>query len=302
MGNCSSASQFLIISFLWAVLCPATAQAQSPAASDPCSPDSPRVRPVLRISEGPENLPQDLEIRVRDVRFEGVITLAVTDQNEIASKLMAEVEENTPDRWLHEMEEKVQAEWQHYGFFKVRVTAESRELSSNSGEKDVALTFQIDEGKQYRLGEMRFRNSTQFSDVQLRQLFPISQGEIFDTKKIGDGLEAVRKAYGAIGFINFTMVPEQTVDEQNALVSVDFDSDEGKQFHFGKVEILGLNQELAQQLLREYKLEPGDVFNSRRLDEFARNEGFRAEDQVERWLDEKSGTVCLVVDARAPRP
>ena len=239
---------------------------------------------------------------MRDVRFEGVITLAVTDQNEIASKLMAEVEENTPDRWLHEMEEKVQAEWQHYGFFKVRVTAESRELGSDSGVKDVALTFQIDEGKQYRLGEMRFRNSTQFSDVQLRQLFPISQGEIFDTQKIGEGLEAVRKAYGAVGFINFYMLPESTVDEQNALVSVDFDSDEGKQFHFGKVEILGLDQELAQQLLREYKLEPGDVFDLKKIEELKADPHFREEDQVERWLDEKSGTVCFVVDARAPRP
>lgn len=299
MRNCSSASQFLFISFLWVAFCPTPAQAQSPAASNPCSPDSPKSRPVLRISEGPKNLRKNLEIRVRDVRFEGAITLPVTDQNDIASKLMDETEENT--RWLQDMEEKVQVVWQHHGFFKVKVAAGSRELSSDSGVKDVALSFQIDEGKQYRLGEMRFRNATQFTDEQLRQLFPISQGEIFDTEKIGKGMEAVRKAYGDIGFINFVAVPETAVDEQNSLVSVDFDFDEGKQFHIAKVEILGLDQELAQRLVLEYKLEPGEVFDFRKLDELKADPHFHEEDDVQRWLDEKTSTVCIVVDARGPR-
>ena len=44
------------------------------------------------------------------------------------------------------------------------------------------------------------------------------------------GLENLQKAYGQLGYINFTSIPNTTFDEQKKLVFLDIDVDEGKQF------------------------------------------------------------------------
>ena len=61
-------------------------------------------------------------------------------------------------------------------------------------------------------------------------MFPIKDGETFDTHKISKGLENLRKAYGEIGYINFTSVPETDIDDEKKLLTLNIDVEEGKPF------------------------------------------------------------------------
>lgn len=239
------------------------------------------------------------EIRVLDVRFEGATKLDLSTQNQIASKIMDVVEDDRKG-WLEAIQDLVQDAWQHYGFFKVAVVGESRELTTGPEAKGVALTFKITEGKQYRLGRIQFKNARQFNSDQLRRLFPIKEDEIFDTSKLGTGLEAMREAYAEDGFINMTAVPETDVDEQGGTVSLDVDVDEGKQFHISGVEVLGAEEKRVHDLLRQFRLSAGEIFDSRRVEEFARAVNLKAEDDIRRVIDEKNAEVCLVIPAVPP--
>ncbi len=49
-------------------------------------------------------------------------------------------------------------------------------------------------------------------------MFPIKDGDVFDRDKIAKGLDNLRKAYGQLGYINYTSVPEPTFDEEKKLV------------------------------------------------------------------------------------
>ena len=53
------------------------------------------------------------------------------------------------------------------------------------------------------------------------------------------GLENLRKAYGELGDINFSAVPEQSIDEEKKTVSLEIDVDEGKQFSVRRIEFTG---------------------------------------------------------------
>lgn len=278
----------LVSSFLVFSAATIVAQSASPTETDCRAPGS--SRSTLRIQEA-ESVP---EIRALDVRFEGSPKLVLSEQNQIAAEIMDVVEEDRRG-WQERIEERVGYAWQVRGFFHVKVhTTEIRELSSSPESKNVALTFQLEAGEQYRLAQIKFKNATQFTDVELRRFFPINDGEILDVHKLGDGIEAMRRAYAELGFINFTAIPE-TTDEQNQRISLDLDLDEGQQFHISGIKLLGRNQGLIAPLLRQYKIEPGEVFDVRRLDEFSRDLRSLPGADLLRFIDQKNATVCLQI-------
>jgi len=97
----------------------------------------------------------------------------------------------------------------------------------------------------------------------LRGLFPIKDGEIFSRTKIVKGLENVKTAYGELGDLNFTVVPDTRFIEDARTVKLDIDFDESKQFFVDGVEIRGLEGHDRQEALRTVLLKRGDLYNER---------------------------------------
>src|SRR4030081_315952 len=98
----------------------------------------------------------------------------------------------------------------------------------------------IEEGDKYSLGEITFKNNKAVSNTKaLRALFPMKDGDTFDRSKVAKGLENLQKAYGQLGYINFTSIPNTTFDEEKKLVFLDIDVDEGKQFLVRRIEFSG---------------------------------------------------------------
>lgn len=288
--------RLLLVSSLLVAAATERLPAQSSSQANPCHL---RHKSTLTLSVQGQAADTVAEIRVLDVRFEGTTNLALSEQNAIAAEIMGVVDDDRKG-WLEEMQDRVKNAWQTRGFFKVEIQAQSRELSSSTEVKSVALTFHVDAGVQYRLSEIRFKNGNQFGAEELRRLFPINDGEILNVEKIGQGMEALREAYGEIGFINFTAVPETRVDEQGQRVALDIDLDEGKQFHIAGVEVPEGNHQPIGGLLREYRIVPGEVFDFRRLEELARELNLRAEYDIERRIDEKNAAVCLLIHLLQP--
>jgi outer membrane protein assembly factor BamA len=279
-------ARFPVASVLCIALLSILAPAQTVKPADKCPP--PNSGGVIVGASSPA-----VQIRIRDVRFEGATKLSLTEQNEFLSMLM----DRDKNADVEEMTAKVREAWQDRGFFKVDVNAETRELSSDDQTKDVAVTFHIHEGEEYRLGGIDFLHGAQFTSAQLRLLMPIADGEIFDRSKVAKGLEALRGTYAGAGFINFTSVPETEVNQQKRLVFLRVDLDEGKQYRISGIEIRGPDQERMRRLLRQYKVETGEVFNSVQFNEFARGANLdHVEDTTERIVDEKTGTVCLIIN------
>jgi outer membrane protein insertion porin family len=82
------------------------------------------------------------------------------------------------------------------------------------------MSVLLDEGSCYTLRGITFKNNKAINNRDsLRGLFPISDGDIFSRTKIGKGLENLRRAYGDLGYVNFTSVPETQFDDENRLVS-----------------------------------------------------------------------------------
>ena len=221
---------------------------------------------------------------------------------------------------LDEDTERVRQEFQNRGYFKV-VVNEAKTNIHDTGHKGfhvpliqqgpgkaVDITMPIEEGDKYRLGEITFKGNKAIPNSQaLRNLFPIKDGDVFDRSKIGKGLEALGKAYGQFGYINFTSVPDTRFDEEKKLIYIDIDVDEGKQFYVRRIEFEGNTTTRDKVIRREIVLEEGQVYNQQlwelslqRLNQLGFFDTLKPEDPsvTERHLDEKNGTVDLLLKVR----
>jgi outer membrane protein insertion porin family len=221
---------------------------------------------------------------------------------------------------LEEDTERVRAEFQNRGWFKVLVDEPKTEihdtghtglhvpmLQSGVG-KSVDITMPIEEGDRYRLGTITFKNNKAITNnAALRNLFPMKDGDIFSREKITKGLDNLRKAYGTAGYINFTPVPDTKFDDEKKTVDVIIDVDEGKQFYVRRIEFEGNTTTRDKVIRREIALEEGQIYNSRywemsllRLNQLGYFEQLKPDEPTttERHLDEKAGTVDLTLKVK----
>jgi len=218
---------------------------------------------------------------------------------------------------LEEDTERVRAEYQNRGYFKAAVSDPKTQIHDTghtgfhiplvqSGPgKAVDITMQIDEGDQYRLGTVTFKNNKAISNnAALRSMFPLKDGDIFSREKIAKGLENLRKAYGEYGYINYTGVPSTTFDDDKKLAFLEIDIDEGKQFYVRRIEFQGNTTTRDKVIRRELALEEGGIYNSRlwelsllRLNQLSYFDQLKADDPnvTDKKLDEKNGQVDLTL-------
>jgi outer membrane protein insertion porin family len=218
---------------------------------------------------------------------------------------------------LEEDVERVRAEYQNRGYFKVAIADPKADIHDTGNKgihiplvqagpgKAVDITMAIDEGDKYRLGKITFKgNKAIVNTAALRSLFPLKDGDIFSREKISKGLEQLRKAYGEYGYINYTGVPNTTFDDDKHLAFLEIDIDEGKAFSVRRIEFVGNTTTRDKVIRRELALEEGGTYNSRlwelsllRLNQLSYFEQLKPDDPTvtDKKLDEKNGYVDLTL-------
>ena len=174
---------------------------------------------------------------------------------------------------LTEDAERVRYYYQTKGYFKALVGDPKTQIHDTNGVKwyfpfksspgkAVDITIPVEEGQRYRLKEITFSGNKAVTNTKaLRSLFKIKDGDIFDTEAIRKGLEALRKSYAALGYINFTPVPNTDADDEKHTISLRIDVDEGKQFYVRRIEFEGNTTTRDKVIRRELALEEGQIYN-----------------------------------------
>jgi outer membrane protein assembly factor BamA len=168
---------------------------------------------------------------------------------------------------LDTAEELVREMYQDKGYLMAKVSAELVPART-SGLNANALLLQVRPGKQYHLVRISWSGITVFSESEVEKLIPGQPGEIFNRTKIAEGLNAARKLYDSRGYINFTCVPTPEVDEEAATVGFVIDVSEGGPFHFGELDVEGMEASHREILLTAWQGLRGRTYNSGDADNF----------------------------------
>jgi outer membrane protein assembly factor BamA len=203
---------------------------------------------------------------ISQISFSNVARMPVADQEQIIASLKQQRYSGTPDEIVKQLLERVNAEWANLGFVNVRSRGDAWLVSGNPAGEGISMNVYVEEGPRYKLGGISFQNNRAIASLEvLRLQFHIRDGAIFSREKIAQGLADLRLAYRQLGYINFTAVPSTTFDEDNGLIYLVMDLDEGKQYYVSNIKIDGVAAENSQKLLRNSLLHRGQVYNERLL-------------------------------------
>lgn len=276
--------------------------AQLPRRLENCLP-YPTLREEIKNmqKEAEEEVPHP-KVRVDAVTFGGAMHLPESIRAQITGRLEQTSFDNN-SAWIDALREIVRMTLEQYGYFFAKVSAQGRVLSSNRAEERVSVTLQVAEGLLYRLGEIKFAKAHVFTPWELRKLFPLQDGDVFNTDKIREGIEALTRLYDSRGYININATPDLQVDYDDQRISVLMELGEDKQFRVGSVEVLGLDREISDHALK-MKPKSGDVFNPKLIEDFYNGNKSvlpvdvspRQDTQITQ--DARNGTVAIVFDVR----
>ncbi|MHB1936961.1 MAG: outer membrane protein assembly factor BamA [Acidobacteriaceae bacterium] len=217
---------------------------------------------------------------------------------------------------LEEDTERVRQAYRDRGYFRASVEQPLTHIRNQGGlyiplihsrkGRSIDITIPVEEGDQYRLGGITFTGNKRVTNVKaLRALFKLKDGQILNTSLIGKGLENMRKAYGQLGYINFTAVPAQRIDEPKKLVYLTMDIDEGKPYYVSRIEFRGNTTTRDSVIRRELLLEEGQVYNSHlwemsllRLNQLSYFNPLKVDQDSETQQDADNGTVNLLLNVK----
>jgi outer membrane translocation and assembly module TamA len=209
---------------------------------------------------------QQQKVVISEVRFATATQLPIAMRDQAAAELRRK-EFHADGDWLNEALDALRATWQDHGYYKVELKAQPLLLSGPDPLRQFAiLTVHVDEGLQYRLDEIRFNSANALPAETLRAMVPLQDGELFRVNKIREGLANIYRRYAELGFLDVTMHPETEVDVERQRITLTLEVDEQLQYRVSKVEVLGATPELERRL--RSKVIEGDVYNSRRVEEF----------------------------------
>jgi outer membrane protein assembly factor BamA len=135
-----------------------------------------------------------------------------------------------------ELQERIRQAFRDLGYFKAR--ADEPKLSflrQTQPATVVDVSVKVDQGVQYRLGDIRFVKAAVFPADRMRPLFQLQAGELFAATEISKGMDQLRNLYATEGYINCVAMPVVQINESHRTIDVVLDLDEGKPYDFGRL-------------------------------------------------------------------
>ena len=202
------------------------------------------------------------KVLVQDVSVSGTQSLGTEELNDIKGVLTAVAINDDKE----EISDRLRMSFQDHGYFSAKVNSvRVRVADPLANPKPVSVEADVTEGPLFHVGEIKFLNNHALSAEDLRKQFPIHRGDTFTRSKIGSGLEAMRDAYGKLGYIDITVVSDSMVHPP--MVDLQMDVSEGHQYRLESLMFTG-SPELAEQLRPRWQLEFGQPFDGTYIRKF----------------------------------
>jgi len=138
-------------------------------------------------------------------------------------------------------------------------------------EKNIFIDIWISEGPKYYFGDIKFTGQSIFSENELAEALDIQKGDVYDQVKYNEGItERLQKMYYNQGYL-FAQVQPREIPVADDTLNIDFNITEGHVVAVKEINILGNTKTHEKVIRREFRLKPGDVFNSAKLERSIRD-------------------------------
>jgi outer membrane protein insertion porin family len=164
-----------------------------------------------------------------------------------------------PDRLEYERE-LLRQFYGRNGYADFSVVSSTAELTPD--RKDFFITFTVEEGPKYEVGEVRVKTTLAKLDSDVLEHFvPIKKGQTFNSERVDDAVEAITFATGATGYAFVDVNPRLDRHPDSNTVDITFEVNEGPRVYVERINIKGNTRTLDKVIRREVRIAEGDPFN-----------------------------------------
>ncbi|MGE5699949.1 MAG: outer membrane protein assembly factor BamA [Deltaproteobacteria bacterium] len=224
------------------------------------------IRVVYRIVEG-------LKLKIAKIRITGNLYLSAkairkvmdTDEEGLFSFI---TDSGTFKKDVLENDiRKIESLYHNNGFIDSKVS----DPGFTRGPKGLEMSIHVFEGRQYRVGRLRFSGESDVPEDAQRKAVKLKQGDIFNRETLLADLLALTTLQNDKGYAQALVSPIVEKRSEYPVADLTYRTERGGKFRFGKVEIAGNTKTLDRIIRRDLEVEDGQLYTATGLKESKEN-------------------------------
>ena len=217
------------------------------------------------------NIDKGNKIKIKKINFIGAEKLS----SKKLRKAMKNTKQKNPIRVLKRSKyieadfkddlSKVVDAYKERGYRDARIISDS--IIKND-DNTISLNIKVEEGEKYTFGKINFLGNTVFTDLQLKQMLRIEEGETYNgvelEKRIADAenpdADDITNLYQNSGYLFSTITPIEVSADGN-VIDLEIRVTEGKPAYFKNVTITGNETTNDHVIYRALRTRPGKLYS-----------------------------------------
>lgn len=148
------------------------------------------------------------------------------------------------------------------GYIEVKVDRPL--ITVTPDKKSIYITYHIEEGEQFNVGEIDFTGDLLFSKSELMETVKIKDNGIFSVEVMQKDIADLQAKYGDLGYAFTNVIPRYDVVRKDRIVNLVFDFEKGNKVYFGTINVVSNTKTRDKVVRRELKIREGELYNETR--------------------------------------
>ena len=216
---------------------------------------------------------QGVKVKVAKIEFEGnqaysdkkLKGLMTTSEKNILSWVTSAgelVQQN-----LDQDVAKIKSFYHNNGYIRARVGEPRIEYEGN----DINITINVDEGPQFKVGQVIIVGDLILPENKLLEKIKISNEEFYNRDTLRNDIIALQDIYANEGYANVDIAPVIDQDQKKLVVNITFEIAKNAQVFFERIIISGNTKTRDKVIRRELRVYEQELFSAERLKRSVRN-------------------------------
>lgn len=155
------------------------------------------------------------------------------------------------------------AYYKDYGFAEAKVAQPLLALSQD--RQVVHITYEVEEGRQYRVSDIEFSGDLLFPIEELQQKTSLHRGDLFRLSRFRRDIETLMDTYGDLGYAYANVEPLTELDRQNRQVKIDYRFSKGEKVYIGNIDIVGNTKTRDNVIRRELEIYDSELYSGTKV-------------------------------------
>lgn len=155
--------------------------------------------------------------------------------------------------------EKIVFYYRFLGYLDMKILEVEKSYSDD--KRRMFIRIEIEEGEQYKMGEILIAGNEEFTTAELAKQMKLEPGEVYTPEALRSGGRALQDFYLSHGYIDAVILPSNAYNQETSRMDIEYLIRENQISHIHRIDIRGNTITKDVVIRRELSVKPGQVYN-----------------------------------------